>query len=138
MRQALNGRGKDAGFTLIELLMVIAIIGVLFSVGLPVSYQLYQSYSASLSAQDVMLFVAGVRREAFVYSERKVIESQADELLVGGEKKAFKGVRFNTSSPIIFYPNGTSSGGVISLRVGGQDFRVEVKSPMGDLSLTRV
>jgi prepilin-type N-terminal cleavage/methylation domain-containing protein len=128
---------KD-GFTLIELLMVVTIIGVLFSVALPVSYNLYRSYSASLSAHDVMIFVSGIRREAFVYSERKVIASEEDHMMVDGEKKLFKGVRLHVSPSIVFYPNGTSSGGDILLTIGEDAYRIEVKSPMGDLSLMKI
>lgn len=129
--------GTKNGFTIIELLMVVAIVGVLFSVGLPISYNLYKSYGASSTALDVMFYVSEIRREAFLYSEHKVMATQEEQLIVGGEKKDFQGVRFHISAPIVFYSNGTSSGGMISFNIGEYSYRLEVKSPMGDLSLIK-
>ena len=128
---------RENGFTIIELLMVIVIMGFLFSTVLPISYNLYCSYKTSLSANEAMLFISGVRREAFVYSERKVVASQDSDLLVDGEKKAIKGVRVHIPNPIVFYPNGSSSGGVISLLIGEDNYKLEVRSPLGDLSLMK-
>ncbi len=55
------------GFTLIELLIVITIIGMMFSVSVPISYSIYQRYQASLKAERVLTLVSSMRMEAFLH-----------------------------------------------------------------------
>jgi len=129
-------RGKK-GFTIIELLVVIILLGMVLSVALPVSYGMYASYNASLRAQEVMAYVSGLRRDAFLYSERKSLSSQDGDLTVNGSKKIFGGIKIIISEPVVFFSNGTSSGGVIMLTVGDVSQNLVVRAPLGDLSLER-
>lgn len=125
------------GFTLIELMTVIAIVALILSVSVPMSYSMYEGYKASIKAQEVMVFVSGLRRDAFVYSERKVLSSQDDVITVDGEGKTFADVRIRIDSPIVFYKNGTTSGGLIHIDAGGRDFTLSVTAPLGELLLSR-
>ncbi len=133
----MNRINKKNGFTIIELLIVIILVGMVLSVALPVSYGMYETYKASLRAQEVMAYVSGLRRDAFLYSERKVLSSQDGNMTVDGEKKIFKEMGVHISEPIVFFRNGTSSGGVIELSVGDVVQNLVVKTPLGDLSLER-
>ncbi|MGA3281580.1 MAG: prepilin-type N-terminal cleavage/methylation domain-containing protein [Smithella sp.] len=133
----MNRIDKKNGFTIIELLIVIILVGMVLSVALPVSYGMYETYKASLRAQEVMTYVSGLRRDAFLYSERKVLSSQDSTITVDGSKKIFNGIKINISEPIVFFRNGTSSGGVIELSVGDVVQNLVVKTPLGDLSLER-
>ncbi len=133
----MNRIDKKNGFTIIELLIVIILVGMVLSVALPVSYGMYETYKASLRAQEVMTYVSGLRRDAFLYSERKVLSSQDGNMTVDGEKKIFKEMGVHISEPIVFFRNGTSSGGVIELSVGDVVQNLVVKTPLGDLSLER-
>jgi len=128
---------KNKGFTIIELLIVIILVGMVLSVALPVSYGMYATYNASLRAQEVMAYVSELRRDAFLYSERKVLSSQDGNMTVDGEKKIFREINVHISEPIIIFRNGTSSGGVIVLNVGDVVQNLVIKSPLGDLSLER-
>src|SRR5208282_6432742 len=84
MRRA-RGKGRRAkGFTLIELLIVITIIGMMFSVSVPMTYSIYQRYQASLKAEKVLTFVSSMRLEAFLHSGEKFIESKEGRMLVNG------------------------------------------------------
>jgi len=125
------------GFTLIELLIVVAIIGMMLSVSLPMSFSMYESYKASLKAQEVMVFVSSLRRESFLYSERKVLSSKNDVITIDENKKVFEDTRVQIDSPIKFYRNGTTSGGTIRIYVGGQAYSLSVGAPLGELLLTR-
>jgi len=125
------------GFTLIELLIVISIIGIMLSVSVPISFNMYESYKASLKAQEVMLFISGLRRDSFLYSERKVLFSKNDMITVDGEQKVFGDTRIQIDSPIVFYRNGTTSGGMLRIYVGDQAYCLNVGAPLGDLLLTR-
>jgi len=126
------------GFTLIELLIVISIIGIMLSVSIPVSFGMYESYRASLKAQQVMLHISSLRRDSFLYSEEKVLSSHDDVLVIDGRKKIFAGVRIRLAAPVVFYRNGTTSGGAIRIYVAGQAYMLAVGTPLGDLLLTRV
>jgi len=128
---------KNKGFTIIELLIVIILVGMVLSVALPVSYGMYETYKASLRAQEVMTYVSELRRNAFLYSERTVLSSQDGNMTVDGEKKKFREINVRISEPIVFFRNGTSSGGIIVLGVGDVVQNLVVKTPLGDLSLER-
>ena len=132
-----NGMHKNKGFTVIELLIAIILLGMILSVALPVSYGMYESYKASLRAQEVMAYVSELRRDAFLYSEKKVLSLQDGNMTVNGEKKIFKEVNIKIAAPIVFFRNGTSSGGVIVFGVGDVVQNLVVKTPLGDLSLER-
>jgi prepilin-type N-terminal cleavage/methylation domain-containing protein len=125
------------GFTLIELLVVMSIVGILLSVSLPISFGMYESYKASLKAQEVMLFISGLRRDSFLYSEGKVISSRNDVITIDDKEQVFEGVRISVDAPVTFYRNGTTSGGVIRIQVAGQAYTLSVEAPLGDLILTR-
>jgi prepilin-type N-terminal cleavage/methylation domain-containing protein len=129
---------KNYGFTLVEILIVIAIIGLIFSVTLPISYELYETYKNSLKAQEVMLYIASLKREGFLYSEEKDISSSEGALIVNGEPKFFPGVYILVKKPFKFFKNGTSNGGEIEIRVGGERYKIIVSAPFGELSLERI
>jgi len=129
---------SNKGFTLIELLIVVAIIGIMLTVSLPMSVGMYENYKASIKAQEVMVFLSGVRRESFLYSEKKVLFSQGDVITVDEQEKVFPDTRIRIETPIIFYRNGTTSGGTVRLYIGGQSYLLAVSSPLGNLLLTRI
>lgn len=126
---------NQKGFSLIELLIVVSIIGLMMTVVLPISTSMYARYKASLKAQEVMIAVADLRREAFLYSEKKIISASRHQLTVNGESRSFPDAQISVDTPITFYKNGTTSGGFISVRVGEHVFVVNVKAPLGDLKL---
>lgn len=123
------------GFTLIELLIVVSIIGIMMTVSLPISVDMYSRYKASLKAQEVMVVISDLRRESFLYSENKLLSSIRDVLTINGETKNFADTRIRIDSPIQFYKNGTTSGGIINLRIGEYAFTLQVKAPLGDMNL---
>ena len=96
------------GFTLIEILLVISIIGLMLSVTLPISYSMYNSYKASLKAEEVMIFVSTLKRESFLYSEAKILSSKEGVMTVNGKEKTFNDILIHIDPPVEFYKNGTS------------------------------
>lgn len=134
---AVSGKGRERGFTLIELLITMVLAALVLSAVLPVSYGMYENYTGALRCREFMAFVSGLRREAFLYSERKVVSSHGGAVVVDGREKKFAGLRVEVPRPVIFFRNGTSSGGVISLSTGESVYRLEIKFPTGDLSLVR-
>jgi len=128
---------RSSGFTLIEILLVMAILGLILSVTLPISYDLYKSYKASLRAEEVMIFVSSLKRESFLYNERKTLTSENGMMRVNGEDKRIPETRIRIDSPIEFYKNGTTSGGLVTLVTGNEVYEVRVQAPLGNLSLER-
>ena len=136
-RRKKNARRED-GFTLIELLLVITIIGIMLSVSVPISFSMYENYKASLSAQEVMIFVSRLQRESFLYSEYKALSAKDGAFTIDDQGKSFQGVAIQMDAPITFYQNGTTSGGVIRVQVGNQIYALRVDTPLGNLTLSRL
>jgi prepilin-type N-terminal cleavage/methylation domain-containing protein len=128
---------SQRGFTLMELLVVICIIGLFFSVTLPISLEMYDGYKASTRAQEIMVQVSDIRREAFLYSERKTLTSKSGVLRVNDVEMPFPDIRVEIDGEIVFSRNGTTSGGVIGVNVGEQLYQISVSYPTGDLRLER-
>lgn len=129
---------KSEGFTLVEILVVIAMIGLIFSLTIPVSYELYKSYKNSLKAQEVMLYLSSLKRESFLYSQEKEISSSDGLLIVNGEKQSFQGIYITVKKPFKFFKNGTSDGGEIEMKLDKEKYIITVEKPFGELSLERV
>jgi len=134
---ARTARDRSPGFTLIEILLVMAILGLMLSVTLPISYDMYRSYKASLRAEEVMMVVSGLKRESFLYNERKILTSENGVMRVNGEEKTISGAQIRIDTPIEFYKNGTTSGGILTVVTGNQVYEVQVQAPLGNLSLER-
>ena len=129
---------RRAGFSLIEVLVAVALVSLMFSVTLPVSYELFQSYRNSLKAQEVLLYLSALRRESFLFSEDKEISSLNGALLVNGETVLFQDVYVEVKRPFKFYKNGTSNGGEVEVRIGKEVFLISVSSPFGELYFERL
>ncbi len=125
------------GFTLIELLITLSLITIILSVVLPVSYSTYKSYQESLEAEKVLMFLSSLKRDSFLYSRGKVIETIEGRLEIDGEEKDFKDIYVHTEGPIIFYKNGTTSGGEIRLEMANSTFLIYIEAPSGNLKFTR-
>jgi general secretion pathway protein H len=128
---------EKKGFTLIEILIVLSIIGLMFSVALPISYSMYGSYKASLKAEEVMVFISSLKRESFLYSEAKVLSSKDGVMIVNGKEKTFDDTSIQIDQPIEFYRNGTTSGGTLKIYVGDQAYTLNVQAPLGGIILER-
>lgn len=125
-----------AGFTLVEMLLVITIIGMLAGVSIPVSYSMYQSYRASVKSQEVLAVVSDLRREAFLYSEEKTLDSVGGRLVINGTVwEALQDVRVSVQRPFKFFSNGATNGGVLEVEAFGRRFLITVDSPGGDISI---
>ncbi|MBF0557307.1 MAG: prepilin-type N-terminal cleavage/methylation domain-containing protein [Nitrospirae bacterium] len=132
MKKAGCKRQGAQGFTLIELLIVITIIGMMFSVSVPISYSMYQRYQASLRAEKVLTLVSSMRMEAFLYSRDKLIEAKDGRMLVdGADSGGLKDVFIQIDQPIRFYKTGTTSGGEIKVYSENNTFLIEIQAPFG-------
>lgn len=125
------------GFTLIELLITLSIVAIVLAIAIPVSYTTYKGYQESLEAQKVLMFFSSIRRESFLYNREKLIETENGSLKIDGVEKEFEGISIYTEKPIIYYKNGTTSGGKIRLKMENSAFLIYIDTPSGDLKFTR-
>jgi len=125
----------NKGFTIIELLIVVSIIGLMMTVTLPVSFDMYARYKASLKAQELMVVISDLRRESFLYSENTVLSANNNVLNVNGRNRGFDDIRVKIDKPIVFFKNGTTSGGFVNLIIGDYAFALHIQAPRGDMSL---
>jgi prepilin-type N-terminal cleavage/methylation domain-containing protein len=127
---------QSSGFTLVEILLVISIIGLILGVSVPASYQMYLNYKNSLRAEEVLTFVANVRRESFLYGEESVLSSAEGRIQYGkGRLASFTDTFVQIDAPIKFYKNGTTSGGVLKIQAGHSLYWLKITAPFGNLLL---
>lgn len=125
------------GFTLIELLITLSIVATVLAIAIPVSYTTYKGYRESLEAQKVLMFFSSLRRESFLYNREKFIEAKNGSLKIDGAEKEFEGISIYIEKPIIFYKNGTTSGGKIRLKMENSAFLIYIDAPSGNLKFER-
>ena len=125
---------QSSGFTLIEILLVISIVALVMGVSVPASYQMYQSYKSSLKAEEVLTYVSNIRRESFLYGEETVLSSRDGRVQQGdGRLMIFSDLFVQIDTPIKFYKNGTTSGGLLKIQAGDSLYWLKVTAPFGNL-----
>lgn len=130
------------GFTLIELLLVISIVGLIMAVSLPVSYNMYLGHKASLKAEEVLINVSKIKREAFLYGEERVIYSkdgvmQRADRLGHVAPVVFSDIFVQCDAPVNFYKNGATSGGVLKIYSGEYKYLLHIQPLYGNLLLEK-
>jgi len=129
-------RAANSGFTLVEILLVVSILGLILAVSVPASYEMYLGYKSSLRAEEVLTFVANLRRESFLYGEESVLSSVEGNIQYGdGKLVTFADTFVQIDAPIRFYKNGTTSGGELQIQAGGFAYRLNISAPFGNLLL---
>ncbi|MBF0539442.1 MAG: type II secretion system protein [Nitrospirae bacterium] len=134
--QAMRAR-QQGGMTIIELLIVIFIISMVFSVALPVTLKTYQRYAASLEAEKVLVLLSKVQREAFAAGFDIYVRTVDGLIVINDEKNPIPNTFATLDRPIVFYGNGTTSGGVVVVYVNDFTFAVSITSPLGSMSMTQ-
>lgn len=128
----------NRGFTLIEILIAVSIIGLTLTVVMPVSYSMYKSHKDSLDAEKTLLLVSAARREAFLYGRQASVDTRDGKLVIDGKIIEATDKQFlHTERPILFYSNGTTSGGRLQLNMEDNRFLVFIDAPLGELRLER-
>ncbi|MEO0280523.1 MAG: type II secretion system protein [candidate division WOR-3 bacterium] len=125
---------KKAGFTLIEILIAVLIIGMIYSIVLPFSQRLLEKYQALKAVEELKVFILKKKSEAFFYGEKIEIISKEGVLFVNeNETFSLKDTYIDLENPLIFYPLGTTNGGIIKARAGSFEFKLEILAPFGEI-----
>jgi prepilin-type N-terminal cleavage/methylation domain-containing protein len=135
------------GFTLIEILIVVAIIAVVLAVAIPFSVNMYKRYAASLDAERLLVLVTQIQREAFLTGEEIYIKAVDGILYANGvpwpilDKSDEKNPNpplcayVSMEHPVMFFNNGTTSGGTIDVYARDIKYKVEILAPLGNISM---
>ncbi|WP_268990248.1 GspH/FimT family pseudopilin [Dyella monticola] len=138
------------GFTLLEMLAVILLIGIAASaVAISVTHGL-ASARINAAAGELAASLRATRTQAIVHGEQRVFELDTQsELYRGADKREVrlpKGLELSVTSAasdqssgeiarIRFFPDGSSTGGRITLRSGQREWHVNVSWLTGAISI---
>jgi type II secretory pathway pseudopilin PulG len=122
----------------VEILLVTIVIALALSIVMPASVGMYRRYKASVAAQKALVMMSKTQRAAFLTGVERSVDSRDGTVFVDGAPYPLDGVFVTVGSPIKFYSNGTTSGGALSVFVEEYTYRVNVSSPLGELTLEEI
>jgi general secretion pathway protein H len=137
-------KSPAAGYTLVELLVVVSIVGLLAVTAIPLVSASRPALLARQASRMLGEDLAAARQSAITRdSEVRVLLSTADgsysiapfglrRRLARGLSLAFSGAE---RDEIDFYPDGSTSGGTITLSAVGATAQVSVPWPAGQIAL---
>jgi general secretion pathway protein H len=148
-RSAFKG-SRQQGFTLLEMLAVIILIGIAASaVAISVSHGL-ASARINAAAGELAAALRATRTQAIVHGQQRVFQlNMSDETYTGADKRDVrlpKGLELSVTSAtsdqsrgdvarIRFFPDGSSTGGRITIRSGQREWHVNVSWLTGAITL---
>lgn len=137
MRTLGVGRQSEQGFSLLEILVVLMLLGMVYAAG---STMLVggAERKAERQAMAAVEFLKEARRSAQLTGVSHRVNVLESELAVAGTNARFAKVGTigfqlvgashsgHIDNVIVFYPDGSSNGGVLQLRLKGETLQVEI------------
>lgn len=132
---------RSEGYTLLEMLVVLGLLGLILSVSLPMSFRSVQSRDLNEQARMVTTVLKIARTEAIVRNKQTIVEADVTKNHIsfkdGGDhieldrKIALKMLTARQETirgrgAIRFFPNGSSTGGMVILQNAGHSVTIRV------------
>jgi general secretion pathway protein H len=117
------------GFTLLELLVVLAITGLMISIAMPFTVRTIENAELRADAREVVTDLRQLRQRAIDRQEAIVVNSLSENAWPQAGRAIRHRARFvaeGRARALVFYPDGTSSGGTLRLREGSRSVDVNV------------
>jgi general secretion pathway protein H len=132
--------GRDNGYTLIELLVVLGILSLIAAFAIPVAGRAVEGVMLQTDARALVIAMRRLETTAITQQQTitlsaadgklKVSSGDAVELPDGGEAKLS-----GADDHIDFFPDGTTTGGGLTLSHGDSSLRIEVAWLSGEVKL---
>lgn len=121
-------RARTDGFTLLELLVVLAIMGLMLTVAAPFTVRTVENAQLRADTRELVSDLRALRRRAIDRRETIAVTSLFENTrrLPGHASYRARFVPAAGSEALVFYPDGTSSGGTFRLEEGGRSAEVSV------------
>jgi general secretion pathway protein H len=119
----------STGFTLLELLVVLAIAGLMVSIAMPFTVRTIENAQLRADAREVVSDLRQLRQRAIDRQQMIEVTSLSENAWPQAGRAIRHRARFIAESrarTLIFYPDGTSSGGTLRLREGSRSVDVNV------------
>jgi general secretion pathway protein H len=148
----MSGRSRGTeGHTLVEMIVVLCLLALILSAALPVNFRGSESRRLLEQAREISMMLKAARTEAIIRNAETAVDADfsANVLAIRGGKrliidKALK-LKLLTArqevagdrGSIRFFPNGTSTGGVVTLGSEHRSASVHVDWLTAKISLAR-
>jgi len=119
----------SCGFTLLELLVVLAITGLMISIAMPFTVRTIENAELRADAREVVSDLRQLRQRAIDRQEAIEVTSLSENAWPQAGRAVRHRARFvaeGRARTLVFYPDGTSSGGTLRLREGSRSVDVNV------------
>ncbi len=135
----MSPRGDMAGYTLVELLVVLAIMGMLLAAAMPMLSTTRPGLEAKSAARALAQDLVAARQTAVDkgVAEHVTLNPMTGRYTVspaGVQRVLPKGISIAGKS-IDFYPDGSTSGGIITVSGAHAVHRVSVRWPAGQVAV---
>ena len=130
-----------AGFTLLELMVVLVLMGLITGVAMPMIANILPGHQLKAAARDLLTGLSQARAQA-VLQRREValtVDLQHHDFQVGGDGRVHPiapkidialfvadAAPDGRSGAFVFYPDGSSSGGRVTVAEHGRRYRIDV------------
>lgn len=121
---------------------------MVLAVAIPFSVNMYKRYAASLDAERLLVLVTQIQREAFLTGQDFYIKA-VDGVLYANDvpwpivdksdektEKPPLAAYVSMEHPVMFFNNGTTSGGNIEVYVRDIKYTVKIFAPLGNISMS--
>lgn len=126
---------RPNGFTLLELLVVLAIMGLMLAIAMPFTARTIENAALRADVRALVGDLRSLRQRAIDRQETVTVSVLGENAWRGGASHKARFVPTAGAHALIFFPDGTSSGGTFRLREGSRTADVSVAWLSGAVSM---